>query len=74
MIDRSRDGRSYATRTVKAVQQGKEIFVLVSSFQRPEPEQPRFQIDLSSSEVFKNIAPPEVSLACTNDEKWRLSR
>lgn len=61
MIDRARDGRSYATRTVKAVQKGKEIFVLVASFQRPEPEQPRFQIDISQHEVFRTIAQPDVS-------------
>ncbi|KAK9894195.1 Thioesterase/thiol ester dehydrase-isomerase [Cystobasidium minutum MCA 4210] len=63
MIDRSRDGRSYATRSVKAVQKGKEIFVLNASFQRPEPEQPRFQIDISQHEVFRNIALPENCLS-----------
>jgi acyl-CoA thioesterase II len=63
MIERARDGRSYATRTVKAVQKGKEIFVLIASFQRPEPEQPRFQIDVKQHEVFRSIAPPEVGLS-----------
>lgn len=61
MIDRARDGRSYATRTVKAVQKGKEIFVLLASFQKPEPEQPRFQIDVAQHEVFRTVAPPDVS-------------
>lgn len=61
MIDRARDGRSYATRTVKAVQKGKEIFVLVASFQKPEPAQPRFQIDISQHEIFRNVAAPDVS-------------
>lgn len=61
MIDRARDGRSYATRTVKAVQKGKEIFVLVASFQQPEPDQPRFQIDYTQHEIFRQISPPDVS-------------
>lgn len=32
-----RNGRSFATRTVRALQRGAVIFVLTASFQRPEP-------------------------------------
>ncbi|MFJ8861809.1 acyl-CoA thioesterase [Streptomyces sp. NPDC102451] len=35
-VDRTRDGRSFATRRVVAVQDGKTIFSLSASFQRPE--------------------------------------
>ncbi|KAH8928482.1 Thioesterase/thiol ester dehydrase-isomerase [Atractiella rhizophila] len=38
-VERLRTGRSYATRYVKAVQNGKTIFALVCSFQVPEPTQ-----------------------------------
>lgn len=36
-VDRIRDGRSFTTRRVVAVQRGKAIFSLSASFQRPEP-------------------------------------
>lgn len=36
-VDRIRDGRSFATRRVVAVQQGQAIFTMAASFQRPEP-------------------------------------
>jgi acyl-CoA thioesterase-2 len=36
LVERVRDGRSYATRQVTARQAGRDIFVLVASFQRPE--------------------------------------
>ena len=36
-VDRIRDGRSFATRTVKAIQHGRPIFTLSASFQVEEP-------------------------------------
>ncbi|KAF9473305.1 hypothetical protein BDN70DRAFT_915646 [Pholiota conissans] len=42
-VERLREGKSYATRSVKAVQNGKIIFIMLCSFQRPEPWQPRHQ-------------------------------
>lgn len=36
-VDRIRDGRSFTTRRVVAVQRGKAIFALSASFQEPEP-------------------------------------
>ncbi|CCM01650.1 uncharacterized protein FIBRA_03711 [Fibroporia radiculosa] len=38
-VERTRDGRSYVTRTVHATQRGRTIFVMTCSFQRPEPGQ-----------------------------------
>jgi acyl-CoA thioesterase II len=36
-VDRVRDGRSFTTRRVSAIQHGKTIFTLSASFHRPEP-------------------------------------
>jgi len=36
-VDRTRDGRSFATRRVAALQDGEIVFSLLASFQRPEP-------------------------------------
>ena len=37
LVDRVRDGRSFTTRRVSAVQHGKTIFTLSASFHYPEP-------------------------------------
>jgi acyl-CoA thioesterase II len=37
LVDRVRDGRSFTTRRVSAVQHGETIFTLSASFHRPEP-------------------------------------
>jgi acyl-CoA thioesterase II len=42
-VERLREGRSYSTRSVKAVQNGKIIFQLLCSFHTPEPWQPSHQ-------------------------------
>ncbi|KAF8078267.1 HotDog domain-containing protein [Lyophyllum atratum] len=42
-VDRVRQGRSYATLAVRAVQSGRTVFVLMCSFQKPEPWQPFHQ-------------------------------
>lgn len=42
-VERLREGRSYSTRGVKAVQSGKAIFMLLCSFHAPEPWQPSYQ-------------------------------
>jgi len=39
-VDRVRDGRSYSTRSVRAVQGGRNVFIMVCSFQIPEFWQP----------------------------------
>ncbi|KAL5534390.1 hypothetical protein ACEPAG_852 [Sanghuangporus baumii] len=47
-VDRLRDGRSYSTRFVKAVQKGNTVFILMCSFHKPEPEHPFHQWDVPS--------------------------
>ncbi|KAF4623466.1 hypothetical protein D9613_001642 [Agrocybe pediades] len=42
-VERLRDGKSYVTRSVKAVQNGSIIFHMLCSFQKPEPWQPTHQ-------------------------------
>ncbi|KAF9229567.1 Thioesterase/thiol ester dehydrase-isomerase [Gyrodon lividus] len=42
-VERLREGRSYSTRSVKAVQNGRIIFQLLCSFHSPEPWQPSYQ-------------------------------
>jgi len=63
IVERLREGRSYATRSIRAIQRGKPIFILSASYQRPEPLQPRFQIDMTSTtfqgDVLKQIPDPE---------------
>ncbi|KAH9454386.1 hypothetical protein Pst134EB_014471 [Puccinia striiformis f. sp. tritici] len=55
LVDRIRDGKSYATRSVKAIQRSRCIFTLLISFHKPEINQAVLQnkIDLS------RIPPPE---------------
>ncbi|PWZ02688.1 putative peroxisomal acyl-coenzyme A thioester hydrolase 1 [Testicularia cyperi] len=43
-VARIRDGGSYITRSVNAIQKGKTIFTIILSYQRPEPQQPVFAI------------------------------
>ncbi|EJF66472.1 DNA repair protein [Dichomitus squalens LYAD-421 SS1] len=45
-VDRVRDGRSYVTRSVRAVQRGRAVFIMMCSFQIPEPRQPTFQFPM----------------------------
>lgn len=42
-VERVRDGKSYVTRSVKALQDGRVIFIMVCSFQKPEPWQRQHQ-------------------------------
>ncbi|KIJ68656.1 hypothetical protein HYDPIDRAFT_82474 [Hydnomerulius pinastri MD-312] len=42
-VERLREGKSYSTRSVKAVQNGRIIFQLLCSFHKPEPWQPAYQ-------------------------------
>ena len=39
-VDQVRDGRSYSTRSVRAVQGGRVVFIMLCSFQIPEFGQP----------------------------------
>lgn len=42
-VDRVREGRTYTTRSVRAVQSGRAVFVIICSFQIPEFWQPSHQ-------------------------------
>ncbi|TFK57475.1 Thioesterase/thiol ester dehydrase-isomerase [Heliocybe sulcata] len=42
-VERLREGRSYSTRSVKAAQNGKIVFIMLCSFQKPELWQPEHQ-------------------------------
>jgi acyl-CoA thioesterase II len=42
-VERLRTGRSYVTSSVKAVQNGQVVFMMLCSFQKPEPWQPSYQ-------------------------------
>lgn len=43
-VSRVRDGGSYVTRSVNAMQKGRSIFTIILSYQRPEPREPAFAI------------------------------
>jgi acyl-CoA thioesterase II len=51
-VDRIRDGRSFTTRRVVAVQRGKAIFALSASFQEPEP-------GVDHAESMPDVPPPD---------------
>jgi acyl-CoA thioesterase 8 len=42
-VERIRNGRSYVTRAVKAIQNGRIVFVMMCSFHKPETWQPGHQ-------------------------------
>nr|CDJ84205.1 Acyl-CoA thioesterase domain containing protein [Haemonchus contortus] len=48
MVDRIRDGRSFCTRLVKAVQNGDAIFTVQISFHKPEPDSISHQVAMPS--------------------------
>jgi acyl-CoA thioesterase II len=60
-VDRVRDGRSFTTRRVTAVQHGKPIFALSASFHHPEPG-PEFALPMPA-------APPPEQLR-SNSERY----
>ena len=51
-VERVRDGRSFSTRRVAAIQHGEVIFTLSASFHHPEP-------GLEHAEPMPNVPPPE---------------
>ncbi len=52
LVDRVRDGRSFTTRRVSAVQHGEAIFTLSASFHRPEP-------GAEHADPMPDVPPPE---------------
>ncbi|MBW0534523.1 hypothetical protein O181_074238 [Austropuccinia psidii MF-1] len=59
LVDRIRDGRSYVTRSVKAVQRSRCIFTLLASYHRSEPSQLTLQAQID----LAGIPPPESCLS-----------
>ncbi|KAL4243190.1 C/M/P thioester hydrolase family protein [Abortiporus biennis] len=57
-VDRVREGRSYVTRAVRAVQKGRTIFVMLCSFQKPEPRQPTYQWPMPKNVPSPNECDP----------------
>jgi acyl-CoA thioesterase II len=64
LVDRVRDGRSFTTRRVSAVQHGKAIFTLSASFHHPEP-------GLEHANPMPGVPPPE-TVERTPDRLRRL--
>jgi acyl-CoA thioesterase-2 len=63
---RLRDGESYSSRMVTALQSGKAAFVLIASFQRPDPG------NLVHAEVMPKVPEPE-GLPTENEYYLRLA-
>src|SRR5712691_1606471 len=64
LVDRVRDGRSFTTRRVSAVQHGKTIFTLSASFHQPEPGPVH-------ADPMPDVPPPE-AVERTSDRLARL--
>ena len=64
LVDRVRDGRSFTTRRVSAVQHGKTIFTLSASFHHPEPGPVH-------ADPMPDVPPPEM-VERTSDRLRRL--
>jgi len=77
-VDRIRDGRSFTTRRVVAIQHGRAIFHLSASFQPPEPG-PTHQVpmpeapDPESLPTFKERLAPDLDSLGPDVRRW-LSR
>lgn len=56
-VERVRDGRSFATRTVEAVQRGEVIFTLTASFHRDEPGA-EYQLAMPTGVAHPTTLPP----------------
>ena len=63
-VERVRDGRSFTTRRVSAIQHGKTIFTLSASFHRAEP-------GLDHADPMPDVPPPE-AIERTSDRLARL--
>jgi acyl-CoA thioesterase-2 len=72
-VDRARDGGSFSTRRVVAIQHGRPIFNLAASFQNPEPglEHQAAMPDVPGPEGLKDIAELATDLISCLPEKTR---
>lgn len=66
LVDRVKDGRSFDSRQVKAVQEGRTIFIMQASFHRVGEE------GIEHSDVIRDVPPPEkVSTSTDNMTETR---
>jgi Acyl-CoA thioesterase len=65
-VDRSRDGTSFTSRRVVAIQHGRPIFTLEASFQRKE-------LGLEHAVAGPNVPPPE-DLLCDNEIRAKIPK
>lgn len=56
LVDRPRDGRSFSTRFVRAVQHGETIFMMTASFATPDTG-PEHQFDMPATDTPESIPP-----------------
>lgn len=63
-VDRARDGRSFTTRRVTAIQHGAQIFNLAASFQEDEP-------GLEHQDPMPDVPRPETLAEEEMDSEWR---
>jgi len=63
-VDRARDGRSFTTRRVTAIQHGEQIFNLAASFQDPEP-------GYEHQDPMPDVPRPEDLADDDTDSEWR---
>lgn len=67
-VERLREGKSYTTRSVKAVQNGTLVFSMTCSFQKMESDQPEFQ------RVMPSVPAPEACILVEDElEKYLTS-
>ncbi|CAD6885083.1 unnamed protein product [Tilletia controversa] len=72
-VTRVRDGGSYLTRLVEAKQQGRTIFILMCSYQKPEPDQPTFAIELPRAEESDRISPSSQQSEAVGESRFARS-
>lgn len=73
-VERARDGKSFATRRVAAIQKGEQIFNFAASFQRPEPGFDH-QFDMPDAPTPESLAADtEARITTLSDEMVRIVR
>jgi acyl-CoA thioesterase-2 len=72
-VDRSRDGHSFSSRRVIAVQNGEQIFTCAASFQRPEPglDHQSTMPDVPAPETLPDWSRPTPEVAAKLPERLR---
>ncbi|KAF8610478.1 thioesterase II [Ceratobasidium sp. AG-I] len=72
-VESLRDGRTYCTRTVKAAQNGRWIFMLTCSFQRPEYGQPSHSLPMPRHVPIPDDCPNQEDIFLKQSEKPGIS-